>query len=112
MRQSKQLKVIAGLDGFSGIIRQCDFHKIGRAWRDDMDCPVPDYLDPTEGHGYIQRIIDGFTRKEIIEYHDRLIRVISSQNDGNYILKAETHQATCEQKIETILRCGNLWEEE
>lgn len=108
MNKQKQRKAMARMDGLDildGIAYRHDSNGYP-IWIGD----VPDYFDPIEGHGHIQRVINGLSDKGIncqSEY-DRYLDCLRSIVGGYYYMQ----KATCEQKVEAILKAKGLWEVE
>ena len=65
---------------------------------------LPDYLDPIEGHGHIQRVIDGLVFPLGLAYYNALIGVCSRDD-------TDVWNASCEQKVEAVLRCKGAWDD-
>ena len=66
--------------------------------------PFPNYLDPVEGHGHIQRIIDGLGFPLGLAYYNALIGVCSRDD-------TDVWNASCEQKVEAVLRAKGAWDD-
>ena len=73
---------------------------------------IRNYLDPTEGHGHLQRLIDGLDDDELRKYQEELISIFIPLCDGSwYTANRLSLKATVEQKAEAFLRAKGLWKE-
>lgn len=109
MNQQKQIEAAARLEGFdlsrSNTVVGYKRYPKGKNWE-----PLPDYL---HDHNDIQQLVDRMSVIEMERYVDFL-----RSGDGDYseceIFFTEVFyiiQATCEQKLEAILRAYGVWEE-
>jgi hypothetical protein len=104
MKPDRMQEALARLDGRYTKIDALD----GRLKVFDRKMGIPttiNYLHPTEGHGHLQRIIDGLDRKELASYRFELARIMKLTPATH----DRIHLATVEQKAEAILRTKGEW---
>ena len=66
-----------------------------------LDSEYRNYLDPIEGHGHVQRVIDGLDDGEIELYYMELSKECRKWGTG---FVSDLLKATCAQKVEALMK--------
>ena len=114
-----KLEALARLDGYYRKKNRYIPDGVNETYINDWHNPhgrvvykLPPYLDPLEGHGHLQRLIDGLDERDYEKYCCALADIFDPE--GNGFSPEVVHamlKATVDQKAEALLRAKGLWEE-